>query len=662
VKKIIFLVSVLIIGIIVAGVILEIQTQNATRIFEKAKTLTDTQSIPNETQLFVEEKTIPKEIQISEKEERFRSFNSIQEIRSFINNYIVEVSKIPPIPRFSIKPAELEPLAPWYVPPSEPRPYRFTTNVEVGGMDDTDIVKTDGEYIYTISDDGVAIVKAYPVKDAKVISKINLGFTYDIYHSRVGGAFFFRYNIFLHVYNNKLIVIWKIDKHITILNTILVYDIENKAQPKLEWNVTIPGIYVASKMIEENLYLIISPSILFDGEVKLPIIYENSKEIKVQPSDVYYTPYVDFGFQFFLLIKLNVIKKSIEYKGFLLGHSNNIYLSLNNVYITQHIYTSRWLKNTLVLNIDQDYTIIHRINIKNGIRYEAVGKVAGLVLNQLSMNEYKGYFIIATVSITSYPNYNIYILNMDLKVVGKKENIYISEKVLSAKFMEDKCYFILHGKYPLYVIDVSDIENPKMLGYLKIPARLISLHHINDTLVLGIIEEERGIGKISLFDIRYFYNPKEISSVTIGSIFRKIYSEAPYDSKAFLFDRSRKLLVLPSRMENYITLSGTGPTSWTSRYGSGWSILNWTISLYWQGVLVFEIEKGKIYLKGNVTNINYNKLIDGILNDRLFDKDSYYDGFTRRALIIGDFLYTISFSKIKINNIYTLEEIKEIKP
>jgi hypothetical protein len=77
-KKIIFLVSVLIIGIIVAGVILEIQTQNATRIFEKGKTLTDTQSIPNETQLFVEEKTIPKEIQISEKEERFRSFNSIQ--------------------------------------------------------------------------------------------------------------------------------------------------------------------------------------------------------------------------------------------------------------------------------------------------------------------------------------------------------------------------------------------------------------------------------------------------------------------------------------------------------------------------------------------------------------------------------------------------------
>jgi uncharacterized secreted protein with C-terminal beta-propeller domain len=76
---------------------------------------------------------------------------------------------------------------------------------------------------------------------------------------------------------------------------------------------------------------------------------------------------------------------------------------------------------------------------------------------------------------------------------------------------------------------------------------------------------------------------------------------------------------------------------------------------------VFEIKKDGIYLKGNVTNINYNKLIDGILNDRLFDADSYYNGFARRALLIGDFLYTISFSKIKINNIYTLEEIKEIK-
>jgi uncharacterized secreted protein with C-terminal beta-propeller domain len=45
----------------------------------------------------------------------------------------------------------------------------------------------------------------------------------------------------------------------------------------------------------------------------------------------------------------------------------------------------------------------------------------------------------------------------------------------------------------------------------------------------------------------------------------------------------------------------------------------------------------------------------------LFDADSYYNGFARRALLIGDFLYTISFSKIKINNIYTLEEIKEIE-
>jgi uncharacterized secreted protein with C-terminal beta-propeller domain len=413
-------------------------------------------------------------------------------------------------------------------------------------------------------------------------------------------------------------------------------------------------------MVGEVLYLITTHS-LFDDIIRLPLIYNNGKEIKVQPSDVYYSPYVDYGFEFFLLIRLNIVSKSIEYSGFLLGLSNNIYISSNNIYITQYIFSWRWIKQTLIVKIEQDHTVIHRINIQNEIKYEAIGKVHGFILNQLSINEYNGYLGVVVASLTPNTSYSIYILNINLKVVGKMENIKINEKVLSTRFIQDKCYLVIRGTYPLYVIDLTNIETPKILGYLKIPARSISLHPVNETLVLGIIEEGQGRGRISLFDLSNFENPKEIAKINIGNETRNIYSEAPYDGKAFLLDQSRGMLVLPSRIPNYITLSGTGPMSWKSRFGSGWSILNWMISLYWQGVLVFEIKKDGIYLKGNVTNINYNKLIDGILNDRLFDADSYYNGFTRRALIIGDFLYTISFSKIKINNIYTLEEIKEIK-
>jgi uncharacterized secreted protein with C-terminal beta-propeller domain len=663
VKKIIFILSALIIGMVIIGVILDIQTRKEIQISEKDKTSTNTQSIPNETRLFGEEATMPREIQISEKEERFRKFNSIQEIRNFLNGFTVEASTVPPIPRFDDS-DDLLPLAPPYVRPSTPWPPRFITSAKVTGTNDAEIVKTDGTYIYAITDNGVAIVKANPVEEIKVISKISLGPTYDIYHSRVGGTFLFSYNIFLHIFNDKLIVIWNIDKHIAVLITVLVYDIKDRAQPKLEWNVTVTGEgfsrYITSKMVGEVLYLITTHS-LFDDIIRLPLIYNNGKEIKVQPSDVYYSPYVDYGFEFFLLIRLNIVSKSIEYSGFLLGRPNNIYISSNNIYITQYIFSWRWIKQTLIVKIEQDHTVIHRINIQNGIKYEAIGKVHGFILNQLSINEYNGYLRVVVASLTPNTSYSIYILNMDLKVVGKMENIKINEKVLSTRFIQDKCYLVIRGTYPLYVIDLTNIETPKILGYLKIPARSISLHPVNETLVLGIIEEGQGRGRISLFDLSNFENPKEIAKINIGNETRNIYSEAPYDGKAFLLDQSRGMLVLPSRIPNYITLSGTGPMSWKSRFGSGWSILNWMISLYWQGVLVFEIKKDGIYLKGNVTNINYNKLIDGILNDRLFDADSYYNGFARRALLIGDFLYTISFSKIKINNIYTLEEIKEIE-
>jgi uncharacterized secreted protein with C-terminal beta-propeller domain len=288
-------------------------------------------------------------------------------------------------------------------------------------------------------------------------------------------------------------------------------------------------------MVGEVLYLITTHS-LFDDIIRLPLIYNNGKEIKVQPSDVYYSPYVDYGFEFFLLIRLNIVSKSIEYSGFLLGRSNNIYISSNNIYITQYIFFWRWIKQTLIVKIEQDHTVIHRINIQNGIKYEAIGKVHGFILNQLSINEYNGYLRVVVASLTPNTSYSIYILNMDLKVVGKMENIKINEKVLSTRFIQDKCYLVIRGTYPLYVIDLTNIETPKILGYLKIPARSISLHPVNETLVLGIIEEGQGRGRILLFDLSNFENPKEIAKINIGNETRNIYSEAPYDGKAFLLE------------------------------------------------------------------------------------------------------------------------------
>ncbi len=625
-------------------------------------------------------------------EEKFRRFNSLEEIKSFINNYKKSLLISPP-QFLSPPPIRSTEPSPIDMPTSElgsetQSPYYSRTNVQVEGIDEADIVKTDGKFIYTLTTKEVTIIKAYPVEETKLISKIPLDQYNKLYNQ-----------IFLYAYKDKLVIIYSSIKVKTLENEhrnntapvyilpyrypeyntgVLTYDIKDKANPILEWNVTFKGFYISSRLIEDNLYIITGNPII--EEVILPEIYSNDKVINVQPKDIYYTNHIDIAFQFVILARLNIVNKELEYNGFLLGITNAIYVSFNNIYITQYIFSSRWLEERTTSNMNRDYTAIHRINIQSGLKYEATGKVPGFVLNQFSMDEYKGYFRITTTSIsfTTLTNFttptnpnvittpppfsvpqipitsnNIYILDMNLEIVGKLENIEIGERIFAARFIQDKCYLVTFRQIdPFFVIDLSDVEKPKILGYLKIPGFSTYLHPINETLILGIGRENQNEVKISLFDVRNFENPKEISKIVIGNETQYAYSEALYNHKVFLFDSLRKLLILPFTIYNYLTIT----------YNS--SAMPWISYLPWQGVLVFEI-KDKIYLKGNITHINYKIIKEAMLNKTInnlyeFLYYLYESNVIHRALFIEDFLYTISDSKVKINNIYSLEEIKEI--
>jgi uncharacterized secreted protein with C-terminal beta-propeller domain len=632
------------------------------------------------------------EIQVNK--EKFRTFYSIEEIKSFIARYSTQQSDFlfrlgSTIEQFSGPPSLPAPIPTPTVIRQESTQstpsYYSKTNVQVEGVDEPDVVKTDGMYIYAVTDKGIVIVKAYPVEESGIISKI------DLKKKQNEPYLYYEFQILLYVYNNKLIVIDRsvvynepLDVYFTdiyssryykppvIYTNVLIYDIKDRAQPKLEWNVTIEGDYVASRMIEENVYIITASPVYLQYEITLPTIYDNNKEIKVKPNNIYYTPYIDTAFRFTLLVHLNLMNKSIEYKGFLLGVTNTIYVSLKNIYITQYIYSQRWIGRTSTITSEQDYTIIHRINIQNGIRYEAAGKVPGFVLNQFSMDEYEEYFRVATTSMvfdretfTTTSN-NIYILNMDLKIIGKIEGIEKGERIYAARFVQEKCYLVTFRQIdPFFVIDLSNVQEPKILGYLKIPGFSTYLHPINETMVLGIGEEGWRKIKISLFDVSDFNNPKEISKIIIGNQSDYAYSEALHEHKAFLYDPKRKLVILPFTIEARAILP-VNVTMLQTTYK--YSLI---VSYDWNGFLVFEI-KDKIYLKGNITQAGYEDMLErvkDIIQDLMRYNWNYGYSYQiinlpvkfMRVLFIEDFLYTLSNLKLKINNIHTLEEIKEIK-
>jgi uncharacterized secreted protein with C-terminal beta-propeller domain len=241
----------------------------------------------------------------------------------------------------------------------------------------------------------------------------------------------------------------------------------------------------------------------------------------------------------------------------------------------------------------------------------AQGSVPGYTLNQYAMDEYNGYFRVATNWFGDNQISNVYVLNPDLSVAGKLEGLAPNENLHATRFMGNRCYLVTFKTTdPLFVIDLSDPTNPRLLGELKIPGYSDYLHPYDDTHLIGLgkdaVEEGNtayylGV-KLSLFDVGDVAHPLEVASVTIGD--RGSDSEALYNPKAFLFDRAKNLLVVPISYAVVSENMQDQPRSFV--YGQ----------TVWQGAYVYTVTEADFTLKGTVNTLDPALLdADGYLKD-----------------------------------------------
>ncbi len=505
------------------------------------------------------------------------------------------------------------------------------TNIQVEGVDEADIIKTDGEYIYVISSQKVVIVKAYPAEEAAVLARITVNGTLT--------------QIFRN--QERLVVFYENCSDTETKTFMNVYDVSDKENPLLKRETDVDGRYFTSRMIGDYVYVITRKGAwLVDDEVDLPKICVED-EVKVVPAtDIYYSDIVDYGYAYTMVVAVNVLEDEQEPSDetILSGWTTNIYVSLENIYLAIGY---------------GDQTVLHRIHIENGeISIAANGEVPGEVLNQFSMDEYEGYFRIATTSQMTSPleepspilrlQNNLYILNMELEIVGNIENIAPGEQIHSARFMGETCYLVTFRKIdPFFAIDLSDPNNPEILGELKITGYSDYLHLYDENHVIGMGKETvaaekgdfswyQGV-KISLFDVTNMSEPKELAKYEIGD--RGTDSPVLNDHKAFLFDREKNLLVIPVSVAKIDE----------SRYPNGVPSYAYG-EIVWQGAYVFTISlelEEKLVLKGIITHVE---------NGNVHDTSRYII----RTLYIDEVLYTISDSKIKMNSLSDLSEIKEL--
>jgi uncharacterized secreted protein with C-terminal beta-propeller domain len=290
--------------------------------------------------------------------------------------------------------------------------------------------------------------------------------------------------------------------------------------------------------------------------------------------------------------------------------------------------------------IEETTTVIHKIGIDNGaIRYLAKGEVPGYLKNQFAMDEYGGNLRVATTSDVrttrgQYEYNNVFVLDGTMKTIGTLTHIAEQEKIYSTRFIGDRLYMVTFKRIdPFFVIDLSSPQNPKILGKLKVPGYSDYLHPYDSTHIIGIGKETgtndwggvstKGL-KLAFFDVSDVEHPRQVDKVEIGDPGSD--SAALSDHRAFLFDKTKNLLVIPARVVQMIDM----PEKYTSDQ-----------QRIWYGAYVFGIapETGFV-LRGTVEHGS---------SGGYSWYSSPYD--VKRSLYIGDTLYTLSQKQILANSL-----------
>ena len=507
------------------------------------------------------------------------------------------------------------------------------TNNQVDGVDEGDIIKTDGKYVYSLVDGELIISLAYPVEDAEILSTTNL--EEFKFHS-------------LFVEENRLLVFGSISYDFNkneygewiddggSLRTVAVrlYDVSDREKPSLIRSIDFEGNYLASRKIGDYVYFVSNSNAVYDADVSCPDFVpqysDNGDDLyldkeKIGPiSECEDISYIDSGLanNFLTLASISILNETEEIgKEVVVGSGNNVYVSLNNVYITQSFR-------------GEDRTSLIKFSLDKGkINLNSEGEIPGEILNQFSMDEYEENFRVAT---TFNRLNNVYVLDEELKIVGRLEGLAEGEKIYSVRFMGDRGYVVTFRKMdPLFVIDLSDSSSPKVLGKLKIPGYSDYLHLYDENHIIGIGKDTndgfyQGV-KMAIFDVSDVSNPQELDKVIIGD--RGTDSEVLRDHKAFLFDRERNLLVLPIKLYEKDVVDGN-----VRRGGS----------FVFQGAYVYDISlEDGFDIRGRVTHLD-----EGSFDD---------DFFITRSFYIDDVLYTFSDGQLQLNDLDDLELRKVLK-
>lgn len=439
-----------------------------------------------------------------------------------------------------------------------------TTNLQTEGVDESDIVKTDGRYIYTVHEQEIMITDTAQ-KSLNHVASI---------HPDLEAA-----DTVLELYvdqNTLLILVQRCDTNLeesaaderyykesdaedtspagfiplegcakinsiqADYSTILyVYDVTDPASPSLKGTASQDGIYQTSRKIDDIIYLFTRKNSLTttvsskdaSGGI-LPCV--NGREI---PYDHVYLP--EEGDQGLIVSSVSITNPEKILDQVMIVHNYvEIYVGTDSIYLYHYEYEG-----------EEPITRIAKFCIENGeINAVDAASVKGEIYDTFAIHEHQNTLRVLTTSYNSQgmSTNRLYTFDENLKQAGMLDHIAEGEEIYAARYLGDTVYFITYRNTdPLFAVDLSDLSNPKLLGELKITGFSEYLHFWEDDKLLGIgFETDPDTGrtkglKLVMFDISDPVNLKAVDSLTINNCY---HSPALYNYKCILADSTRNLI------------------------------------------------------------------------------------------------------------------------
>lgn len=550
------------------------------------------------------------------------------------------------------------------------------TNTQEEGVDEADLIETDGEYIYQVADRSLTIVDARNPKRLNVASQMDLS---DL--GNIRGAY---------LYEDKLTVIstsspWyyssigsffynPIPYNPTVNVTVL--DVSDPTSVELEETSRLDGTLLSSRAISDQVYVVTEASFGLPGPVRTfdyspptkPVPVDLSQkvvasEISFAPSYPYPLPTYKYKYetkeQYLARIEGRELdlalanfttvddKGKILRKG-LLSEAQNIYkplddkkpfnLTLASVSVfdvddgqpgpnsstgipdnnLEEVYMS--LDNLYLLGGNWGQPSLLKVDLDT-LELVAVGEVPGRVLDQFSVSEHNQFLRVATTSrFGRVSKNNLYVLEQEgqeMRIVGSIEDIAPGETIRSARFQGDYGFLVTFRQVdPFFTLDLSEPTNPQVAGELKLPGfseYLQVIENEDKTQVLGIGRDADLLGRARGLKV---------------SLFDVTDFENPQEVDSFLFEGkySSSEARWDHRAVSYFPASDTLAIPYQT---SGQ-----------QGLRVFDVDaEDGFKVRGNI---------------------EHEGGRIRRSLRIGDDLYAISDERITVHDLATLDLVDEV--